>query len=484
MTLCLKQQSKKPVKQDSLSEMKNISFNSKMKKCLIGAGMALFLGACGNQEMKNEVITDSQVRIMTLDPGHFHAGLIHKTMYPGVDSTVYIFAPEGQELKDHLNRLASYNHREVEPTAWNLEVYAGPDYLKKMIGQKPGNVMMVAGKNDQKIDYILAAIENGIHVYADKPLVINKEGFKKLQKAFQMAQEKDLLLYDIMTERFEITTLLQRELSRIPEVFGDLETGSKDNPAISKESVHHFFKYVSGAPLIRPDWFFDVEKEGDGIVDVTTHLVDLVQWEAFPEVILDSTDVEMIEAKRWATALSLSEFQKVTGKNEFPDYLSKDLKNGNLQVFSNGEMNYTLKGKHAKVSVIWNFQAPEGAGDTHFSKMRGTKANLIIRQGKDENYRPSLFVQLLGDNVESLQQAIDQTLQGKYPGLSLQKMPSGEYQIMIPDKYHNGHEAHFAQVTNKFLEYFSQKNMPSWEVPNMITKYYTTILAREFALRP
>ena len=56
-----------------------------------------------------------------------------------------------------------------------------------------------------------------------------------------------------------------------------------------------------------------------------------------------------------------------------------------LEVYSNGEMNYTIKGVHAKVSVIWNFQAPEGAGDTHYSIMRGTKCNLIIRQGQRRN---------------------------------------------------------------------------------------------------
>ena len=47
-------------------------------------------------------------------------------------------------------------------------------------------------------------------------------------------------------------------------------------------SVHHFSKIVAGAPLKRPQWFFDVRQQGEGIVDVTTHLVDLVQWEAFP----------------------------------------------------------------------------------------------------------------------------------------------------------------------------------------------------------
>lgn len=456
----------------------------KISKILNGAALALFLFSCNSSEMKTETLeSDSNVRIMTLDPGHFHAGLIHKSMYPVVDSIIHIFAPEKPELKDHLNRIASYNNREADPTAWNLEVYSGPDYLQKMISQKPGNVMMVAGKNDQKIDYILAAVENGIHVYADKPLVINQEGFQKLKKAFQIAGENDLLLYDIMTERFEITTLLQRELSMISDVFGELENGTPENPAITKESVHHFFKYVSGVPLIRPDWFFDVEKEGDGIVDVTTHLVDLIQWEAFPDVTLDTSDVQMLSAKRWATNLTLEEFQNVTGRTEFPDFLQKSIKDDELEVFSNGEMNYTLKGKHAKVSVIWNFQAPEGSADTHYSMMRGTKANLIIRQGKEENYRPALYVKLIGSEVGNLEKAVKETLQAKYPGIDLQEMPSGEYQVIVPDSYHNGHEAHFAQVTERFLEYFQNGKMPVWEVPNMITKYYTTILAREFSMK-
>lgn len=447
---------------------------------------ALFLGSCGTSEMKDSTNnqtpeSDSEIRIMTLDPGHFHAGLIHKSMYPGVDSTIHVFAPEGPELKDYMNRLAGYNNRPESPTAWNIEVYTGADYLQKMISQKPGNVMVVAGKNDQKIDYIRQAISNGIHVYADKPLVINSAGFQELVKAFGEAESKNLRVFDIMTERFEITTLLQKELSMIPEIFGVLEDGTPGNPAITKESVHHFFKYVSGQPLIRPDWFFDTAIEGNGLVDVTTHLVDLVQWEAFPGQVLDTTDVVMGSAKLWSTPLSLEQFQGVTGKTDFPEFLKKDLKNEKLEVFGNGEMNYTLKGKHAKVSVIWKYQAPEGTADTHYSMMRGTKANLIIRQGKEENFKPALYVKLLGSDEKDLTKAIKESLQAKYPGIDLKKMPNGEFQVMVPDSYHNGHEAHFGQVTEKFLEYYKAGNMPDWEVPNMIVKYYTTTKAVEMA---
>lgn len=447
---------------------------------VLGLLVLLLLANCSSPK-KDSMEESDKVVFMSLDPGHFHAGLIHKSMYPQVDSTVYVFAPDGAELKDFLQRLEGFNTRSDNPTAWNVEVYKTPDYLNQMIQRKPGNVMMVAGKNDQKIDYILAAVQNGIHVYADKPLVIDQKGFEKLNQAFGIAEMDDLLLYDIMTERFEITSILQKELSLIPEVFGTLVDGTLDKPAITKESVHHFFKYVSGQPLIRPDWFFDVTKQGEGLVDVTTHLVDLIQWAAFPEQVLDMSDVEMLAARRWSTPLSSEEFQKVTGKADFPEFLHKDVKDGQLQVYGNGEMHYTLRGKHAKVSVIWDFQAPEGGGDTHYSVMRGTKANLITQQGEAEAFKPTLYVELLEGQEKELEQAIRVSLQGNYPGLGLEKLSDGKYLVQIPDSYHVGHEAHFAQVTEKFLEYFQEGNMPDWEVPNMLVKYFTTTKALELA---
>ena len=424
---------------------------------------------------------EPRFRFMTLDPGHFHAGLVHKTMYPGVDPALYVYAPEGPELQDHLSRINAYNNREVAPTSWIPKVYAGEDYLQKMLQEQPGNVMMVAGKNDQKIDYILKALSQGIHVYADKPLVIDSEGYQKLKEAYQLADKKELLLLDIMTERFEITTLLQRELSQISAVFGELEEGSPENPAITKESVHHFFKQVSGVSLVRPDWFFDVKKEGTGIVDVTTHLVDLIQWEAFPDQILDTADVQLYSSRIWPTSLTLDQFKRVTQKPSFSKELLHYQKEGNLEVMSNGEFQYTLRGKHAKVSVVWNFQAPEGTGDTHYSMMRGTQANLIIRQGKEEGFKPVLYVQLLGSSPQDLEKALTKTLQSRYPGLELQQLPSGEYKVLVPDHYHTGHEAHFAEVTKSYLHYLATGSLPRWEVPNTLTKYYTTTEALKLA---
>ena len=50
----------------------------------------------------------ADVRLMTVDPGHFHAALIHKEMYPGVAARVDIYAPEGWDLAEHLKRVTAF----------------------------------------------------------------------------------------------------------------------------------------------------------------------------------------------------------------------------------------------------------------------------------------------------------------------------------------------------------------------------------------
>jgi predicted dehydrogenase len=448
--------------------------------------MTMIFGCSSStKESSENQAVKSTYQLMTLDPGHFHAALVQKMQLEDVDPTVYVYAPEGSDVQDHLNRIKGFNTRAENPTQWIEEVYTGPDFFEKMIADKPGNIMIVSGNNAKKTEYIKKTVEAGIHVLADKPMVINIDKFDMLKEAFELAEKNNVLLYDIMTERYEITTMIQKELSLVPELFGELEKGTVDNPAVTKESVHHFFKFVSGSPIKRPAWFFDVTQQGEGIVDVTTHLVDLIQWECFPDQIIDyEKDIEVLNARRWATELTPSQFNRVTHLDGFPAYLNKDMiKDSVLSVYSNGEINYTLKGVHAKVSVIWNYEAPEGTQDTHYSIMRGTKANLIIKQGMEEEFKPTLYVEQIGGDdanfVASLNKAVE-GLQARFPGITAD-IKAGEAIINIPDKYKDGHEAHFTQVTEKFLEYLKAGKLPDWEVPNMIAKYYTTTKGYEMS---
>ncbi|MFC2125246.1 putative oxidoreductase C-terminal domain-containing protein [Bacteroidota bacterium] len=427
--------------------------------------------------VKTDEAKSGSVQLITLDPGHFHAALVQKQMYDEVDLTVHVYAPDGPDVQDHLNRINGFNTREESPTAWIEEIYTGSNFLDKMISDTKGNLVVVSGNNAKKTDYIMESVKAGFNVLADKPMVIDPVKFPLLEQAFLEADKNGVLLYDIMTERHEITTMLQKELALIPELFGELVAGTPEYPAVTKESVHHFFKYVSGNPIKRPVWFFDVSQQGEGMVDVTTHLVDLIQWECFPDEIIEyPQDVEIISSSRWPTLLTPAKFKTVTREEAYPDFLKKDIKDDSiLNVFSNGEINYKIKGIHAKVSVTWNYQAPEGTGDTHYSIMRGTKANLIIRQGEEENYKPTLYVENSGDTPKGeFELAILKTVENiskKYDGLSVSK--NGDFWLInIPEKYKIGHEAHFGQVTEKYLKYLRVGKLPDWEVPNMLAKYY------------
>ncbi len=455
----------------------------------------LGLAACSNPATENNASSAdmprttftgaaNEVKLMTLDPGHFHAALVQKNMYQQVDSVVHVYAPEGDDLQQHLNRIEQYNTRDEQPTHWEEEVYTGPDFFEKMMEEKPGNVVVLSGNNAKKTEYIKAAVEGGLNVLADKPMVIEPDEYTMLEDALRIADEQGVLLYDIMTERHEITTMLQRALSQVPEVFGEFEQGTLEEPAISKESVHHFFKYVSGNPLIRPAWFFDVTQQGEGIVDVSTHLVDLILWECFPGQAIDTTEVNVVSARRWATELTPEQFAKVTGLEEYPDYLEESIQDDNLNVFANGEINFTTRGVHGKASVIWNYQAPEGAADTHYSIMRGTKANLIIRQDAEQEYQPTLYVEPAGNTArEELEIALEAALKNigqAYEGVATRPSQNG-WEVVIPEEYKKGHEAHFAQVTEQYLQYLIDGQLPAWERKNMLTKYYVTMKGYEMS---
>ena len=448
----------------------------------------LLVSGCGPETDRRATVKSSaKLKLITLDPAHFHAALVQKTMYPEIDSLVQVYAPGGLGLDEQLNYIKQYNSRPNEPTSWVEKVYTGNDFLQKMLEEKKGNVVVLAGNNGRKAEYIKKSVDDGMNVLADKPMAIGTEGFDSLKQAFADAKQKGVLLYDIMTERSEITTILQKKLAGMPAVFGELQTGTDDSPAITMESVHRYFKTVSGKPLIRPDWFFDPLQEGGAIVDVGTHLVDLVQWVCFPDVSLDYTrDIRIRSSRIWPTPLLLSEFFNIAKADRFPDFLMKYVKADTiLLTHGNGTINYTIKGIHARITAKWTYQAPEGAGDTYYSLLKGSKASLEIRQGNEESWQPALYVwpaKAMKDR-DAFTHALEYAIKGideEFPGISLEKYKEG-WKVIIPEKYKQGHEAHFAEVMKRYLQYLKEGKLPDWEVPGMIAKYYTTTKALEIA---
>ncbi len=444
------------------------------------------LYSCKNSGSEESNSNDSAtVKLITLDPGHFHAALVQKSMYPQIDSNVYVYAPKGPELEAHLTLIKQYNQREDDATHWNEIVCTGNDFFEKMLEGKKGNVVVLAGNNKLKTEYIKRSVEAGLNVLGDKPMAINSSDFNKLEQAFAEAKQKNVLLYDIMTERSEITNILQKEFAHIPTVFGEQQQGTEKDPGVVTESVHYFYKYVSGNVLTRPSWFFDPQQQGESIADVGTHLIDLVQWELFPDTAIQyKTDINVLSAKTWPTPLTLSQFVQITKQSSFPVFLKQYVINDSvLQTHANGTINYTLKGVHVKLTARWDYKATEG-GDTHYSLLKGSVANLEIKQGREENYKPTLYIiPKKNDSAYSnaLHEAVNQ-LQKNYPGIAVEKNKD-RWVVNIPEKYKVGHEAHFAQVMQRYLQYLQNKQLPAWEVPCMISKYYTSTKALDIANR-
>ena len=377
-------------------------------------------------------------------------------------------APLGADLLAHLERILGFNRRPDRPTAWELDIHAGPDFLGRLRHEAPGQAVVLAGRNRRKIDYLEAALAAGMHVLADKPWIIDPADLPRLKAVLDQADDRERIAYDIMTERFEISSILQRELIQDPATFGDALPGSAAEPSVYMESVHFLKKQVAGVPLRRPAWFFDITQQGEGLSDVGTHLVDLVMWMLFPELAIDrERDLRILAGRRWPTTLTADDLQQITG----------EASPSPLDYFCNNQVDYSIRGIHVKLDVLWGLQAEPGAGDTHRALFRGSRSSIEVRQGRAEA-RPELYVVPNGDAdraavTQALAEKVQQ-LQGSYPGITVAERDR-QFWVQIPERYRIGHEAHFAEVTQKFLHLIqSPQSLPAWEKPNMLAKYFVT----------
>lgn len=469
-----------------------------MNKLFQGLALLLtctFMLSCNSQNRRSAVDSATvftgkrgEIKLVVLNPGHFHASLLQKFSQPLVNDTVFVYAPEGKELDQYLTSIEAYNTRPEDPTNWVVIVYKGKDYLERMISNQKGNVVVLAGNNKKKTEYIVESINAGYNVLSDKPMTINKENFHLLSTAFDRAKDYNVYLYDVMTERYETINSLTRELLKDRELFGKLQHGTPDDPAVVMENLHHFYKEVSGVPLVRPAWFYDIEQQGESIADVATHLVDLVQWQCFPDEVLDPTrDVILTAATHWPTKMTLEQFSRSTGLDSFPAFLQKYVEDSLLEVFANGTINYQLKGVNMSVTARWNYESTDGGGDTYNGLIKGTNASIEIVQDNTVDYRKELFIrkdksideQTFDANIAGVVSG----LQNLYPYLSAEKVSEGRYQIIAPAEFRKGHEDFFGMVADTYFGFLVNRDMPEWEISSMITKYNTTTSALEMTER-
>ncbi len=458
-----------------------------MKRFLFSAAICLafatFVGCAPTDKGATE-----QNRIIVLDPGHFHAGLLQMHRIEGMCDTVSVYAPEGPELGGYLYNINYYNNRKHNPTQWVLEQYVGDDYLEKMLREGKGNTVVISGNNQKKTRYIYESIVAGYNVLADKPMAISKEDFSLLEKAYKLAEKKGLVLYELMTERYDIYNVVEKALLHNEEVFGELQKGTKENPAIEMESVHYFCRISSsGKASSRPAWYYDIEQQGEGIADVTTHLIDLVQWSCFPdESVRYDKDVVLTDAEHWPTLLTLEDYTLSTSAKAWPEYLQKYINaDGVLEVMANGKLMFEMNGVNVAITVNWLFLMPQGSGGSSQSIKRGTRSTIEILQSEQTGYKKNFYV-VRADGVDAeefdaaLQKAVAE-MNGENPYITVTPDDTGRYLLEFSKESLGSHENNFGQVAQSYFRYVSEGKAPRWERDNALSKYWLTTEGVELA---
>ncbi len=369
-------------------------------------------------------VKSARSTLVVLNPAHPHGAQLQQKLKHLLHKDVYVYAPVNNDLKaNYLNPIDRYNASDTTGEAWQVHTYIGDDYLQRMLRDKKGDLVIIASNNRSKAGYILKAAEAGFDVIADKPMALTSSDFDTLRAAFSEADKHDRFVSDlpVMTMRNQIIYLLQKELAAVPGIFGTLEKGSPEAPAVVQENRHYYYKGIK-----RPTWFFDVQQQGNGVTDVTTHLADLVLWTCFPaQTIQYEKDIKIESARIWPTMITPEQFKKATGVDGYPDFLNPYQQNGVLEVFSNGEIMTTVKGVYVRLTARWDFEPPPGGSDTYHSVLRGTRATLLVKAGQ-----PSDLYIHPANNVSSaefakeLSKQVDR-LKKDYPAISLHQEGGG-----------------------------------------------------------
>ncbi len=420
--------------------------------------------------------------LLFLEPGHFHAALLLKSANARIAPDVHVYAAPGPERDAFLALLDSFNARDQAPTRWRPRVHEAAHAdaaLKALVAERRGDAVVLAGRNGGKLAAVARLHREGFAVLADKPWIVSGAAVPDLDAACRGAP----LAMDIMPDRHELLARLRRRVTVTPELFGKLAADDPQGPAIELGSTHHLLKVVNGRPLRRPTWYYDPHVQGDGMVDVQSHLADQAQWLVDADRAWDpERDVVIEAARRWATPVPPALYRESTGEDAYPPGSAAHVRGGVLHYPCNGEIRARLAGVSVRLVADWGQREPQGGCDLHAAVVRGTRAVLEVRHGADTGFVPRVL--LTPRPGVRLDGAIAQALaawQDEFPGLTAER--AGEaFRFTAPAALHTTHESHFARALEGFLDCLDAGEWPADLQPRIRTRYRMLAAARDLAL--
>ncbi len=424
------------------------------------------------------MLGSSVVHTLTfLEPGHFHATLTLREVHPELSPDVFVYATPGPELDDFLALVNRFNRRAERPTRWRPRVRTSADPLAELFAERPGDLVVLAGRNGGKARVIRRLHAAGLHVLADKPWLVRPDDLADIRESLTGWP----IVREMMTGRRDATNKLVKKLLDDADLFGGFASSGAAEPAIEQESVHHFEKRVDGAPLRRPWWFFDPRVQGSGAVDIPTHLVDQAQWLLAGAGAGPGEPLRLLAARGWSTAVPVEVFARITGARGVPPELGGAVRDDTLHVFCNAELTYQLGGVTARAATRWEVSSPPGGGDTSRVVLRGRAAEIRVEQSADTQFRRRVVVEARGDaarTARALAGALN-AARAELPGVQARPLGPALHEVAIPPGLDPGHEAHFAQLPDELLGWIDARHWPAALATRTLAKY--TLLAEAAA---
>jgi predicted dehydrogenase len=399
--------------------------------------------------------------LLFLDPGHFHAALTLRVPHPRVADEVVVYAPDGPDLRDFLALIDRFNGRAADPARWRPTVVTTADPLDRLVDERRGDVVVLAGRNGGKAGTIRRLHEAGFHVLADKPWLVGAGDLDHVRASLADWP----LAMEIMTGRHDVFARLWQRLVAAPEVFGAFRD---DGAAIAFESVHHLRKLVDGAPLRRPWWFFDVRVQGSGAVDIPTHLVDRTQWLLEGTGIAPSEVPRLLSARTWPTPVPVEAFCAITGQPAFPPELKPFQEGEALSYRCNSRIECRLGGVTTRIETRWDLAPPPGGGDSSLALARGTRASIRLEQSARTGHRRQLVVEAPDDRALV---ALAAAWQAEFPGVRVERAGADGHEVVVPAALDGGHESHFPLVLDDFLTAIDEHRWPAARAQRTLAKY-------------
>ncbi|MGL4420922.1 MAG: putative oxidoreductase C-terminal domain-containing protein [Gemmataceae bacterium] len=424
------------------------------------------------------------IRLMLVEPEHWHSILCQRVLLPGIRPRCYIYGTLNPMTVRHMAALEHYASTKITPTPWEPDYRLGPDPWARFLQEQPGNAVLLAGRNDTKLQQMGLCVQQALPVIADLPWILDLDDLPKLEQLYREADLREVPILDLAPARFDVVSLLQRSLVRDPAIFGQWSAGTIDNPALILENTYYFKKPLAGQMIYRPVWWFDVRISGDGLTEGGVPMADHALWLVAPETPIDyRRDIQVLDASRWPTVIGPDAFQELTQTRPYPENLHRHwIRSGAFQHYGNGTMTVAIRGVHTRITVLWDIEpASPGMPDDHACLARGTRS--IISATRSNSVETALEITPLQETL-SVHAAVARQCeqwQADIPGLTLQT-ERDRLRVIVPLNALRNYEVTLTQAMHEVVRQLQfPRSIPAYERSHQLAKHYIGLKATELA---